>query len=84
MASLMKKLFLSEFDTPVHLTINGAGSDKKADYNDNTDTWGYIFKNASHSIRDLRQQILIKKTSRDFRFCRMSKPTTDNQAGRMK
>ena len=28
----MKKLFLSEFDT----------SDKKADYNDNTDTWIYI------------------------------------------
>ncbi len=29
-ASQMKKLFLTEFDT----------SDKKADYNDNTDTWG--------------------------------------------
>gem|GEM_PF-3794345 len=28
----MKKIFLSEFDT----------SDKKADYNDNTDTWIYI------------------------------------------
>ncbi|NOR17963.1 hypothetical protein GQ543_09710 [candidate division WOR-3 bacterium] len=51
-ASQMKKLFLTEFDTPVHLIINGAGSDKKADYavhltidgagNDNTDTWGYI------------------------------------------
>jgi len=39
--SHMKKLFLTEFDTsdkkadyPVHLTINGAGSDKKADYGD--------------------------------------------------
>ena len=32
MTSPMKKLFLSEFDT----------SDKKADYNDNTDTWIYI------------------------------------------
>jgi hypothetical protein len=43
----MKKLFLTEFDTPVHLTINGAGTDKKADYNDNTDTWGYILKNCT-------------------------------------
>ncbi|MBA7518206.1 hypothetical protein ES705_10274 [subsurface metagenome] len=31
-ASQIKKLFLSEFDT----------SDKKADYDDNTDTWIYI------------------------------------------
>ena len=38
MGTAMKKLFLTEFDTPVHLTITGAGSDKKADYNDNTDT----------------------------------------------
>ena len=26
----MKNLFLSEFDTPVHLTINRVGSDKNA------------------------------------------------------
>jgi|GEM_PF-6207182 len=25
----MKKLFLKEYDYPVHLTINGAGGDKK-------------------------------------------------------
>ncbi len=29
---LMKKLFLTEFDT----------SDKKTDYNDNTDIWGHL------------------------------------------
>ncbi len=28
----MKKLFLAELDTPVHLTINGAGSDESTDY----------------------------------------------------
>jgi hypothetical protein len=33
-ASPMKKLFLTEFD----------GSDKKTDYNENTDTWSYILK----------------------------------------
>jgi len=33
-------------------------------------------KIASHFVRDLRQQILIYKTSRDFRFCRMSRPAT--------
>jgi hypothetical protein len=32
---------------------------------------------ASRYSRYLRQQILIYKTSRDFRFCRMSKPATD-------
>ena len=46
----MKKLFLTEFDGPVHLAINGAGSDKMADYSDNTDTWSYILKIMSHSI----------------------------------
>jgi len=47
--------------------------------------WGYILKIASHFVpltsfrdlrRDLRQQILIYKTSRDCRFCRMSRPAT--------
>jgi len=33
-------------------------------------------KIASHSIRDLRQWFLIKNPSRNFRFCRMSKPAT--------
>jgi len=35
-------------------------------------------KIASHFVRDLQQQILIYKTSRDFTFCRMSRPATDN------
>ena len=30
----MKKLFHTEYDYPVHLAINGAGSDKMADYSD--------------------------------------------------
>ena len=29
----MKKLFLSEFDDPVHLTIDGAGSDRQGNGN---------------------------------------------------
>ena len=52
-ASPMKKLFLTEFDT----------SDKKTDYDDNTDTWSYILKIMFHSIRDLRQRFLIENTS---------------------
>ena len=32
--------------------------------------------------RDLRQQILIKKTSRDYRFCLMSRPATFFQNAR--
>ncbi|MCK4674222.1 hypothetical protein KAT67_09610, partial [candidate division WOR-3 bacterium] len=43
----MKKLLLTEFDT----------SDKKADYNDNTDTCGYILKNCTsmNSVKTSRQ-----------------------------
>jgi len=52
-ASQMKKLFLTEFDA----------SDKKAGLNwDQISTLNITYeKIASHSIRDLRQQILIKK-----------------------
>jgi len=62
MASPMKKLFLTEFDGPVHLTIDGAGSDRQEDCSDNTHTWGYILKIASHfvpltSFRDLRRDL---------------------------
>jgi hypothetical protein len=49
----MKKLFLTEFDTrDKNATADNveknaaetAEKEKNTDYNDNTDTWGYIFK----------------------------------------
>jgi len=54
------------------MTIVTLGEDVGSPKGTRRDTGSPMKKIASHSIRDLRQQILIYKNSRNFRFCRMS------------